>query len=45
MRAYKTMTPQQLKLLLKFTIVAIVSYALGCLSHSEIMHFFLGGNS
>lgn len=33
---------QQLRLLLKLTIIAIVSYALGALTHSEIMHFFLG---
>ncbi len=30
-------------LLLKITIVSIIAYALGALSHSEIMHFFLGG--
>jgi len=28
------------KKLLAITIISIVSYALGCLTHSEIMHFF-----
>lgn len=28
------------KKLLAITIIAIVSYALGALSHSEILHFF-----
>ncbi len=37
------MARAQASLLLKITIVAIVSYALGALTHSEIMHFFLGG--
>lgn len=37
------MARDQLRLLIQITIVAIVSYALGCLTHSEILHFFLGG--
>lgn len=38
----KTMklTKKGAKRLLVVTIIAIVSYALGCLTHSEIMHFF-----
>jgi len=28
------------KRLFVVTIIAIVSYAVGCLTHSEIMHFF-----
>lgn len=41
------MTQATLKRILAVTIVAIISYALGCLTHSEIMHFFasiLGGS-
>lgn len=36
------MSNNRLRLLIQFTIVAIISYAMGCLTHSEIMHFFLG---
>lgn len=31
-------------MLLRFTIVAIVAYGLGALTHSKIWHFFLGDN-
>lgn len=34
------LTPQGAKRLLAVTTIAVVSYALGCLTHSEIMHFF-----
>lgn len=29
-------------LLLRFTIVGIISYAMGAMLHSELIHFFLG---
>lgn len=31
-------------MLLRFTIAAIIAYALGALTHSELVHFFLGEN-
>ncbi len=37
------MTPERLRLLIQFTVLAIISYSMGALTHSEIMHFFLGG--
>ena len=37
------MTAEKLRLLIQFTILAIVSYAMGAMTHSEIFHFFLGG--
>jgi len=36
------LTKKQAKILLAVTAVAITGYILGCLTHSEIMHF-LGG--
>lgn len=33
------LSPQGAKRLLALTALAVVSYALGALSHSEIMHF------
>ena len=34
------LTPRGAKKLLALTVLTIVSYALGSLVHSEIMHFF-----
>lgn len=37
------MSPDKLRLMIQFTVLAIISYSMGALTHSEILHFFLGG--